>query len=84
MMNYYKIPHSGTSGSGPGWGPDLIAGGAFWMNHLTSIMGKVGLAPGVGGNFDSMVFSPAAVVYANEVIRLSRIFTRAFPLMTRP
>ncbi|SMC97938.1 Trimethylamine:corrinoid methyltransferase [Desulfocicer vacuolatum DSM 3385] len=80
MMNHYQIPHSGTSGSGPGWGPDLIAGGAFWMNHLTSIMGKVGLAPFVGGNFDSMAFSPSAVVYANEVIRLSRIFNRGFSI----
>ena len=80
MMNHYEIPHSGTSGSGPGWGPDLIAGGAFWMNHLTSIMGKVGLSPFVGGNFDSMAFSPAAVVYANEVIRLSRIFNQGFSI----
>ena len=80
MMNHYKIPHSGTSGSGSGWGPDLLASGTFWMNHLTSIMGKVGLAPFVGGNFDSMAFSPAAIVYANEVIRLSRIFNQGFSI----
>lgn len=80
MMNHYGLPHSGTSGSGPGWGADLTASGAFWMNHLTSCMGKVGLAPFVGGNFDSMVFSPGAVVYADEVIRLSRIFAGGFSI----
>ena len=80
IMSHYNIPHSGTSGSGPGWGPDLISGGAFWMNHLTSIIGKVGLAPFVGGNFDSLAFSPAAVVYANEVIRQSRIFAQGFSI----
>ncbi|MCB2145322.1 MAG: trimethylamine methyltransferase family protein [Deltaproteobacteria bacterium] len=80
MMAYYSLPHSGTSGSGPGWGPDLLAAGGFWMNHFSSLLGKVGLAPFVGGNFDSMVFSPAAVVYADEVIRLSRMFADGFEL----
>ncbi len=80
MMAHYGLPHSGTSGSGPGWGPDLLAAGGFWMNHFSSLLGKVGLAPFVGGNFDSMVFSPAAVVYADEVIRLSRLFADGFTL----
>ena len=80
MMAHYGLPHSGTSGSGPGWGPDLLAAGGFWMNHFTSLLGKVGLAPFIGGNFDSMVFSPAAVVYADEVIRLSRMFAVGFEL----
>ncbi len=80
MMDHYGLPHSGTSGSGPGWGPDLLASGGFWMNHFSSLLGKVGLAPFVGGNFDSMVFSPAAVIYADEVIRLSRIFSGGFAL----
>ena len=71
MMTHYGLPHSGTSGSGPGWGPDLLASGGFWMNHFSSLLGKVGLVPFVGGNFDSLAFSPAAVVYADEVIRLS-------------
>lgn len=82
MIGHYGIPHSGTSGSGIGWGPDLQAGGSFWMNHLTSLIGKVGLAPFVGGNFDSLAFSPATVVYANEVIRLSRIFSQGFSIDT--
>lgn len=80
MMAYYGLPHSGTSGSGPGWGADLTVAGGFWMNHLTSLIGKVDLVPFVGGNFDSMVFSPAAVVYADEVIRLSRQFADGFDL----
>jgi trimethylamine---corrinoid protein Co-methyltransferase len=80
MMAYYGLPHSGTSGSGPGWGPDLLAAGGFWMNHFSSLLGKVGMAPFVGGNFDSMAFSPAAVIYADEVIRQARIFAEGFPL----
>jgi trimethylamine--corrinoid protein Co-methyltransferase len=80
MMAHYELPHSGTSGSGPGWGPDLSAAGTLWMNHLTGCLGKVGLAPFVGGNFDSLVFSPAMVVYSNEVIRQARIFTQGFDI----
>lgn len=80
MMEFYHIPHAGTSGSGTGWGPDLLAGGTLWMNHLTNSIGKVGLAPFVGGNFDSQAFSPALVVYANEVIRQVRQFAAGFHL----
>jgi trimethylamine--corrinoid protein Co-methyltransferase len=78
MMAYYGLPHSGTSGSAPGWGADLTASGTLWMNHLTADLGKVGLAPFVGGNFDSMVFSPALVVYSDEVIRQARFFKQGF------
>lgn len=80
MMNHYQVPHSGTSGSGPGWGPDLPGSGLLWMNHLTSIMGKVGLVPFVGGNFDSLVFSPEMVIYSNEVIRQVRLFSDGMDL----
>ena len=80
MMAYYELPHSGTSGSGPGWGPDLSAAGTLWMNHLTSCLGKVGLAPFVGGNFDSLAFSPALVVYSDEVIRQARFFNQGFEI----
>ena len=62
MMDYYRIPHCGTSGSGNGWRADLSAAGDLWQNHLTSCLGKVGCVPFVGGNFDSMVFSPATAV----------------------
>ncbi|CAB1078897.1 hypothetical protein D1AOALGA4SA_6618 [Olavius algarvensis Delta 1 endosymbiont] len=78
MMAYYGLPHSGTSGCAPGWGADLTAGGTLWMNHLTAVLGKVGLAPFVGGNFDSLVFSPALAVYSDEVIRQARFFRQGF------
>ncbi len=80
MMAHYGIPHSGTSGSGSGWGPDLLASGTLWMNHLTSCLGKAGLAPFVGGNFDSLVFSPATVIYSDEVIRQARQLSQGFRL----
>ncbi len=80
MMADYNLPHAGTSGSGTGWGPDLPASGTLWMNHLTSSLGKVGLAPFVGGNFDSQAFSPSTIVYANEIIRQVRQFASGFPL----
>jgi trimethylamine:corrinoid methyltransferase-like protein len=50
------------------------------MNHLLSCMGKVGLAPFVGGVFGAKVFSPSLVVYANEIIEQARLFTRGFVL----
>jgi trimethylamine--corrinoid protein Co-methyltransferase len=80
MMAHYRLPHCGTSGSGAGWGADLPAADQFWMNHLTSCLGVAGLAPFVGGNFDSLAFSPAAAVYADDVIRQARRFARGFAL----
>jgi trimethylamine--corrinoid protein Co-methyltransferase len=80
LMAFYKLPHCGTSANGNGWGADLFASDLHWMNHLTSCLGKVGLAPFVGGSFYSVVFSPAIVVYANEVIRKVRIFEQGFSL----
>lgn len=80
MMARYCLPHAGTSGSGPGWGPDLAAAGLQWMNHLTSLLGKSGLAPFVGGNLGSKAFSPALVVYANDVIGQARSLTEGFDL----
>jgi trimethylamine---corrinoid protein Co-methyltransferase len=80
MMAHYRIPHSGTSGCGTGWGPDLLAAGTLWINHLTSCLGKAGLAPFVGGNFDSLVFSPTTVIYSDEVIRQARQFCHGFIL----
>jgi trimethylamine--corrinoid protein Co-methyltransferase len=80
MLAHYKIPHSGSSGSGPGWGADLNQIGILWMNHLSACLAKAGLAPFVGGKFGSVVFSPNFVVYANEVIRQTRRFSRGFEL----
>ena len=68
MMSSYNIPHCGTSGSSSGRGPDLLASGDLWLNHLTACLGKVGMAPFVGGNFDSTAFSPATVVLSDYII----------------
>jgi trimethylamine--corrinoid protein Co-methyltransferase len=80
MMRFYEIPHCGTSGSNNGRGADLIASGNLWLNHLSSCLGKVGCVPFVGGNFDSMVFSPATVVLSNQIIGEVRKFASGFPL----
>ena len=78
MMAYYNLPYSGTSGSGMGWGADLIAGGHQWFNHLISCLGKKGLAPFVGDLLGSQAFSPNVIVYANEIIRQVREFSEGF------
>lgn len=80
MMAYYDIPHCGTSGSGNGYGPDLIAAGDLWFNHLTSCIGKVGMAPFVGGNLDSTAFSPSTVVMSDYIIGMARSFSKGFTL----
>ncbi len=80
MMAHYGIPHCGTSGSGDGWSADLVAGGTMWTNHLTSVLGRVGLCPFVGSNFGSKVFSPHAAVYADDVIAQVRRLARGFEL----
>ncbi len=80
MMAHYRLPHCGTSGSGMGWGADLIAAGHQWMNHLLSCIGQVGLVPFVGDNLGALAFSPALVVYANEIITQARALARGFDL----
>lgn len=80
MMDFYGIPHAGTSGSGTGWGMDLPAAGTLWLNHVSACLGKTGLSPFVGGAIGSKVFSPASVVYANEVILQARRFAEGFSL----
>ncbi len=80
MMTHYGIPHCGTSGGWMGWGPDLMAGAMLWANHLSSVLGSVGLVPFVGNNFDSLAFSPTTVVYAAEIIRFAREYGQGFSL----
>jgi len=80
MMNFYEIPHCGTSGSSSGRGADLQASGNLWLNHLSSCLGKIGCAPFVGGNFDSMAFSPSTVVLSGQIIGEARKFARGFEL----
>ncbi|MCI0416757.1 trimethylamine methyltransferase family protein [bacterium] len=79
MMTHYGIPHAGTSGSGEGWSSDLLAAGVNWTNHLTSLMGKSGLAPFVGSGLNSKCYMPTQTVYANDVIAQARIFAQGFP-----
>ena len=78
MMAHYRVPHAGTSGSGEGWGPDLLAAGTQWMNQLTSVVGRVGLCPFVGSSLNSKAFSPALTVYGDEVIAQARLFASGF------
>ena len=80
MMAGYGLPHAGTSGSGEGWGPDLLSAGAAWLNQVTSVMGRVGLAPFVGSTLNSKAYSPAMTVYGDEVIGAARLFARGFPV----
>jgi trimethylamine--corrinoid protein Co-methyltransferase len=80
MMAWYGLPHCGTSGSGMGWGADMLTAAHQWANHLTSCLGKVGLAPFVGDVLGSKAFSPSAVVFADEVIAQARRFARGFAL----
>ncbi|HLF75207.1 MAG TPA: trimethylamine methyltransferase family protein, partial [Anaerolineales bacterium] len=58
MMEHYSIPHCGTSGSGTGWGMDLLAAETYWMNTLTFALTKGGLAPFVGDTLGSKAISP--------------------------
>jgi trimethylamine--corrinoid protein Co-methyltransferase len=83
MMEHYALPHAGTSGSGMGWGPGMITAGHQWTNHLLSCMGKAGLVPFVGDVLDGMAFSPAAAVYADEVITHARLLAEGFVLNDR-
>jgi trimethylamine--corrinoid protein Co-methyltransferase len=80
MMARYALPHCGTSGSGIGWGPDIVASGHQWANHLFSCIGSVGLVPFVGDVLGSKAFSPALLVYADEVIAQARRFAQGVPI----
>lgn len=80
IMQLYQIPHCGTSGSNNGRGADLSSSGQLWLNHLTSCLGKVGCAPFVGGNFESLAFSPAMVVLGDHIISEARKFAAGFSI----
>ncbi len=80
MVTSYNIPHCGTSGSGNGWGADLLASTTLCINHFSSCLGAAGMVPFVGGSFDSLVFSPELVLFANDLIHQSRRFASGFSL----
>jgi len=80
IMEYYGLPHCGTSGSGTVWGPDLLASETYWMNHLTYSLMRGGLAPFVGDTLTSKAFSPTNTVYVHEIIDQALRFTQGFQL----
>ncbi len=80
VIAHLGLPHCGTSGSGIGWGADLLAAEHGWINHLTACIGKVGLAPFVGSTLGDLAFAPALLVLADEIIALARRFAGGFEL----
>jgi trimethylamine--corrinoid protein Co-methyltransferase len=80
MMAHYNLPHCGTSGSGTGWGMDLIAADTYWMNTLTFSLTKGGLAPFVGDSLGSKTISPTTIVHVHEVIEQALRFAEGFQL----
>lgn len=82
MMEHYNLPHCGTSGSGTGWGMDLIAADTYWMNMLTFALSgsKGGLAPFVGDSLGSKTISPTTIVHVHEIIDQALRFADGFQL----
>ena len=80
MMAHYNIPHCGTSGSGTGWGMDLLAAETYWMNTLTFSLTKGGLAPFVGDTLGSKAISPLTFIYCHEIIDQALRFSNGFQL----
>ncbi len=80
MMAHYRLPHCGTSGSGNGWGPDILSAETYWMNHLTAGLTKGGLSPFVGDTLTSKAFSPVNVVYVHEIIEQALRYAQGFAL----
>ena len=68
MMKHYGIPHCSTSGSGTGWGMDLIAADTYWMNTLALLLSSGHLAPFIGDSLGSKSISPTTFVHAHEII----------------
>jgi trimethylamine--corrinoid protein Co-methyltransferase len=80
MMDFYDVPHCGTSGSGTGWGMDLLAAETYWMNTLTFSLTKGGLAPFVGDTLGSKAISPLTFIYCHEIIDQALRFASGFQL----
>jgi trimethylamine---corrinoid protein Co-methyltransferase len=80
MMAHYGIPHCGTSGSGTGWGMDLLAAETYWMNTLMMTLTKGGIAPFVGDTLGSKAVSPLTFIYCHEIIDQALRFSSGFQL----
>jgi trimethylamine--corrinoid protein Co-methyltransferase len=80
MMDHYGVPHCGTSGSGTGWGMDLLAAETYWMNTLMMTLTKGGLAPFIGDTLGSKAVSPLTFIYCHEIINQAMRFAGGFQL----
>jgi trimethylamine--corrinoid protein Co-methyltransferase len=80
MMDHYDIPYSGMGGGSPGWGPDFMTAGTYWLNHLPALMGAVDFIGFVGDTMTAKVFSPVNVVFGHEVITRAIKFAKGFLL----
>lgn len=80
IMAYYGLPHCGTSGSGTGWGMDLIAADTYWMNALSFGLTRGGLAPFIGDTLGSKAISPCTLVHVHEIIDQAQRFAGGFQL----
>jgi trimethylamine--corrinoid protein Co-methyltransferase len=80
MMKYYGIPHCSTSGSGTGWGMDLISADTYWMNTLALLLSHGHLAPFIGDSLTSKSISPMTIVHVHEIIDQALRFHDGFQL----
>ncbi len=80
MMKHYGIPHCSTSGSGTGWGMDLIAADTYWMNTLALLLSNGHLAPFIGDSLGSKSISPTTFVHVHEIIDQSLRIHSGFQL----
>ncbi|MBC7878491.1 MAG: trimethylamine methyltransferase family protein [Anaerolineales bacterium] len=80
MMKHYGIPHASTSGSGSGWGMDLIAADSYWMNTLALLLSSGHLAPFIGDSHGSKSISPTTIVHVHEIIDQALRFQNGFQL----
>jgi trimethylamine--corrinoid protein Co-methyltransferase len=80
MMKHYGIPHCSTSGSGTGWGMDLIAADTYWMNTLALLLSSGHLAPFIGDSLGSKSISPTTIVHVHEIIDQALRFANGFQL----
>jgi trimethylamine--corrinoid protein Co-methyltransferase len=80
MMAHYGVPHCGTSGSGTGWGMDLLAAETYWMNTLMMTLTKGGIAPFVGDTLGSKAISPQTFIYCHEIIDQALRLSNGFQL----
>ncbi|MCA2001093.1 MAG: trimethylamine methyltransferase family protein [Chloroflexi bacterium] len=80
MMKYYGIPHCSTSGSGTGWGMDLISADTYWMNTLALLLSHGHLAPFIGDSLTSKSIAPTTVVHVHEIIDQALRFHDGFQL----